>query len=132
MDQTQTEPNSRVYNILLADDDLVLQKMYSRRLAADGHRIFLVTDGEEAFAIFEKENIDLILTDIMMPRVSGVEFIAKVRKTNKGKNIPVVAWSNLDQEDEKKKLESLGVNEYLLKGSLTLEQVSETVKKYLQ
>lgn len=118
--------------ILIVDDDMVLQNMYSKRLIAEGFNIFTAADGQEAYDIFNKEKIDLILTDIMMPRVSGMEFAEKVRKSTKGKKIPIIAWSNLTSEEEKKHAESIGVNEYLVKGSLTLDLVSETIKKYFQ
>ncbi|OGM27637.1 hypothetical protein A2962_04870 [Candidatus Woesebacteria bacterium RIFCSPLOWO2_01_FULL_39_61] len=129
---TTTTPVASKYKVLIVEDDVVLLKMYEKRLLADGYQILTAADGQEALDIFNKEKLDLILTDIMMPKVSGIELIEKVRTAKKGKTIPIIAWSNLSFEEEKQQALSLGVNEYLVKGTLTLEQVSETVKKYLK
>lgn len=132
MDTGKPATPQNTHTILIADDDLVLQKMYSKRLAIDGHTILVASDGQEALDVFNKEKVDLILSDIMMPRVSGLELIGKLRKTAKGKNVPIIAWSNLASDEEKNQALELGANEYLIKGTLSLDQVSETVKKYLQ
>ena len=129
---TTTTPVASKYKVLIVEDDVVLLKMYEKRLLADGYQILTAADGQEALDIFNKEKLDLILTDIMMPKVSGIELIEKVRTAKKGKTIPIIALSNLSFEEEKQQALSLGVNEYLVKGTLTLEQVSETVKKYLK
>lgn len=116
--------------ILLIDDDTVLRNMYEQRLKMDGYTILTAGDGEEGFELFKVNKIDLLITDIMLPRVSGTELVEKVRKDKKGKTLRIIAWSNLSNEEEQGKLEKLGVSEYLLKNSISLDQLSETVKKY--
>lgn len=118
--------------ILIVEDDNVLRNMYSQKLQTDGYEVLSAADGEEALDIFERESFDLIITDIMLPRTSGNELLVKFKSSAKGKNIPIIAWSNLPRGDEKNKALELGAEEYLEKGSLTLVQVSETVKKYLK
>lgn len=117
-------------NVLIVEDDSILRNMYVQKLKGAGYEVLGARDGEEAFEIFQKEKVDLVLTDIMLPRVSGTEFLEKLRKVKKGKNIPVIAWSNLQDEEEKEKALKLGAKEFLHKGSLTLDQVLDVVKKY--
>lgn len=130
--QEETQISSHVTKtILLVDDDTVLRNMYEQRLKIDGYKIFCAGDGEEGYEVFQgNEGIDLLITDIMLPRVSGTELVEKIRKTKKGKNLKIIAWSNLANEEEKEKLIKLGVLEYLVKSVLSLDQLSETVKKY--
>jgi DNA-binding response OmpR family regulator len=123
--------NSKKLAVLIIEDDSVLKNMYMQKLKSDGYDVYGAADGTDGLVIFEKEEIDLILTDIMLPRMSGTEFLEKIRKTKKGKNLPVIAWSNLHDEEEEKKAVKLGVKEYLAKGTLSLEQISEVVKKYI-
>lgn len=123
--------NSSKKTILLVEDDKVLRNMYIQRLKMDGFNVLGAEDGEEGFDIFQKNNIDLLITDIMLPRVSGTELLEKIRNTQKGKNLKALAWSNLALEEEKKQALALGVLEYLVKNQLSLEQLSEIVKKHL-
>lgn len=130
-EEMKTNSTSDQKTILLVEDDQVLRNMYVQRLKMDGHNVLGASDGEEGFDVFKKEKIDLLITDIMLPRVSGTELLQKIRGTKKGKNLKAIAWSNLSLEDEKKQAESLGILEYIVKNTLTLDQLSETVKKYL-
>lgn len=117
--------------ILIVEDDQVLMKMYVQKLTSVGYNVLTAIDGEEAGDVFKKNKIDLVITDIMLPRVSGIEFLEKLRKTPKGKKVPVIAWSNLAREEDKNRVVDLGAQEYIVKGTLSLEQMAETVKKYL-
>ena len=117
--------------ILIIEDDNVLRKMYSQKLLTDGHEVIVAADRAVAMDILEKEDFDLVITDIMLPGMSGNEILEKIMSTKKGKSIPLIAWSNLPKDDDKNKAIELGAKEYLEKGKLTLEDVSETVKKYL-
>ena len=116
--------------ILIVDDDAVLRNMYTQKLKGAGYEVVGAQDGEEAYEIFQKEKFDLVITDIMLPRVSGTEFLEKLRESKKDRNTSVIAWSNLQDEEEKEKALNLGAKEFLHKGSLTLDQVLDIVKKY--
>jgi DNA-binding response OmpR family regulator len=117
--------------ILIVEDDLVLSKMYAQKLSSEGFNVISAADGKEALNKFKKEKIDLVITDIMLPRMSGTEFLEQIRSTPKGKNVPVFVWTNLALEEEKRQALSLGANKYLVKESLTLDEVAELVKKYI-
>jgi len=129
--QTANSDTQSNFTILIVEDDQVLMKMYTQKLVSEGFKVLNAVDGEEAFAVFVKEKIDLIITDIMLPRVSGIEFLQKIRVTPKGKNVPVIVWSNLMLEEEKKQALALGANEYVVKGQLKLEDMAALVRKYM-
>jgi DNA-binding response OmpR family regulator len=117
--------------ILIIEDDNVLRNMYTRKLQSDGYEVVGTSDGEEAVELFERSDFDMVITDIMLPGMSGNEIIKKLTSKKKGKSATIIAWSNLPPGEQKDTALELGAKEYLEKGSLTLEQVSETVKKYL-
>ena len=121
----------RKKKILIIEDENVLRNMYSQKLQTDGFEVIGAADGVDAMDIFKKEDFDLVITDIMLPRMSGNEILEKIMSSKKGRAIPIIAWSNLPKEDDKNRAIELGAKEYLEKGKLTLEDVSETVKKYL-
>jgi len=117
--------------ILLIEDDTVLAQMYSQRLLNEGYNVLVAQDGEEGIDIALKEKINLVLTDIMLPRVSGIEFIQKFRKNSKKADIPIIAWSNLADESDRETALKFGAKEYLVKGKVTLDEITQLVYKYL-
>jgi len=125
----ENQVNEKV--ILIVEDDPVLLKMYTEKFTFEGFKVLNAKDGEEAFDISQKEKIGIILLDIMLPRLSGTDFLEKFRQTQRGKETPVVALTNLAEEEEKQKAIKLGVKEYLVKAMQTPEQVVEKVKKYI-
>jgi CheY-like chemotaxis protein len=118
-------------SILIVEDDPVLLKMYSEKFGFEGYRVINAKDGEEALTKAVNEPVDMILLDIMLPKMSGTDFLARLRQNVKAKNTPVVALTNLAEDEEKQKALKLGVKEYLVKAMQTPEQVVETIKKYI-
>ncbi len=118
--------------ILIVEDDPVLLKMYSEKFSFEGFKVLNARDGEEALKVSLSEHVDVILLDIMLPRMSGTDFLAMLRQNPKGKSVPVVALTNLTADEERQKAIKLGVEEYLVKAMQTPEKVVEIVKKYLK
>jgi len=131
--QEVTRPidQKQLKSILLVEDDPILARMYKEKFKNEGFDVLLAADGETGLKMSLEENINIVLLDIMLPRLSGTDLLAKLREDSKGKNIPVVALTNLAEEDEKQKVISLGVKEYLVKAMQTPEKVVEIVKKYI-
>ena len=124
--QVSTDVNQTT--ILIVEDDPVLLKMYSEKFTFEGFKVLNAKDGEEALKVATSENPDTILLDIMLPRMSGTDFLEEFRKTPKGKNVPVIALTNLTEEAEKQRALKLGVKAYLVKAMQTPEEVVEKVK----
>ena len=114
--------------ILIVEDDPVLLKMYSEKFTFEGFRVLNAKDGEEALKMATGEKLDAILLDIMLPKMSGTDFLEKFRQTPAGRNVPVVALTNLTEEAEKQRAQKLGVKAYLVKAMQTPEEVVQKVK----
>ena len=118
--------------ILIVEDDPVLLKKNTEKFNFEGFTVLNAKDGVEALKVALSEKIDIILLDIMLPKMSGTDFLEAFRRDPKGKNVPVVALTNLAEEEEKQRTIKLGVSDYLVKAMQTPEQVVETIKQYIR
>lgn len=117
--------------ILLVEDDAVLSEMYLERFKGEKWAAVCVHTGEEAKQVLEKEPVGLVLLDIMLPGISGLDVLAWIRATESIKELPVFLLSALNTEEDKTRGRELGATGYLAKSETTPEQVVATVKKYL-
>ena len=131
MDVSEQQTTANKPIILIVEDDPVLLKMYTEKFNFEGFKVLNAKDGEEALRISESEIMNIVLLDIMLPRMSGTDYLEKLRQMPEGKDTPVVALTNLAEEAEKQRALKLGVKEYLVKAMQTPEQVVQTVKKYI-
>lgn len=109
--------------ILLVEDDNNLREIYEARLQAEGYEIVSAKDGEEALVVAKKERPDLIIADVMMPRVSGFEMLDILRNTPELKDVHVIMLTALGQAEDKTRADSLGADRYLVKSQVTLEDI---------
>lgn len=116
---------------MLVEDDKSLREIYSVRLAAEGYTIVSAGDGEEALAMAIKERPDLILSDVMMPKISGFDMLDILRATPETKDVKVVMMTALSSEDQRARGEALGANRYLVKSQVGIEDVVRTVHDVL-
>lgn len=117
--------------ILLVEDDKSLREIYGVRLLAEGYDIVSAGDGEEALAVAIKERPDLILSDVMMPKVSGFDMLDILRSTTETKNIKIIIMTALSSEEQRQRGESLGADLYLVKSQVGIEDVVRAVKEIL-
>jgi len=117
--------------ILLVDDDMTLHEMYAERLRAEGYNIVSAYDGEEALDKINKEMPDLILLDIMMPKINGIDVMKKIREDEKTANIPVILLTALVQEINKIKDMMKPYDQYLIKSEIMPAQVIAAIEKSL-
>lgn len=117
--------------ILLVEDDNNLREIYEARLQAEGYEIAAAKDGEEALVVAKKEQPDLIIADVMMPRVSGFEMLDILRNTEGLKNVHVIMLTALGQAEDKTRADSLGADRYLVKSQVTLEDIVKTAADVL-
>lgn len=116
---------------MLVEDDNNLREIYGARLAAEGYEIVSAKDGEEALALAVKEKPDLIIADIMMPKISGFDMLDILRSTPETKNTKVIVMTALNQAEDKVHAERLGADRYLVKSQVTLEDVAGVAKELL-
>lgn len=118
--------------IAVVEDDPFLSKAFLLKLSNAGFEVVSIKDGQEAMDIIKKENPNLILLDLMLPRRSGFEILTDIKADSKLKEIPVLILSNLGQEEEREKGMKLGAKEYLVKTDIKLEEVVEKINNYLK
>ncbi len=118
--------------IMLVEDDKSLREIYGVRLLAEGYDIVSAGDGEEALAMAIKERPHLILSDVMMPKVSGYDMLDILRSTTETKNIRVIMMTALSSEEQRTRAESLGADRYLVKSQVGIEDVVRVVHEVLE
>ena len=117
--------------ILLVEDDKSLQEIYGVRLRAEGYDIIAAGDGEEALALAIKERPGLIVSDVMMPKISGFDMLDILRSTTETRDIKVIMMTALSSEDQRARGEALGADRYLVKSQVGIEDVVRTVHEVL-
>jgi len=117
--------------ILLVEDDKSLREIYGVRLLAEGYDIVSAGDGEEALAMAIKERPQLIVSDVMMPKISGFDMLDILRSTSETKGIKVIMMTALSSEDQRQRGEQLGADRYLVKSQVGIEDVVRTVHEVL-
>lgn len=117
--------------IMLVEDDNNLREIYGERLMAEGYEIIAANDGEEALALAVKEKPDLIISDVMMPKISGFDMLDILRQTPETKNTKVIMMTALSQTEDKDRADRLGADKYLVKSQVTLEDVARVVHDML-
>ena len=117
--------------ILLVEDDKSLREIYGVRLLAEGYDIVSAGDGEEALAMAIKERPRLILSDVMMPKISGFDMLDILRSTTETKDVKVIIMTALSSEDQRKRGEQLGADKYLVKSQVGIEDVVRAVHEAL-
>lgn len=117
--------------IMLVEDDNNLREIYEARLLAEGYEIVSAKDGEEALALAVKEKPDLIISDVMMPKISGFDMLDILRSTPETKDTKVVMMTALSQAEDKSRADKLGADRYLVKSQVTLEDVARVAREVL-
>ncbi len=117
--------------ILLVEDDKSLREIYGVRLLAEGYDIVSAGDGEEALAMAIKERPQLIVSDVMMPKISGFDMLDILRSTTETRDIKVIMMTALSSEDQRQRGEQLGADRYLVKSQVGIEDVVRTVHEVL-
>ena len=124
-------PSTKPKKILLVEDDETLANVYKTRLHTEGFDLKRVPNGEEALAAALDYKPDLILLDIMMPKVSGFDVLDILRNTPETTNMKVIMLTALNQEADRQRAESMGVDDYLVKSQVVIADVIERIKFHL-
>lgn len=117
--------------ILLAEDDDLLVRLYHGKFKNDGYEVRAATNGEEALAEVMKEKPDLVLLDIMMPKVNGIEVLRRLKANLETQDIPVIALTNLSSAADTEKVLELGAVAYMVKADNLPSVVVAKVKEVL-
>jgi DNA-binding response OmpR family regulator len=122
--------------ILLVEDDPFLIDIYQKKLKDSGFKVEVAKDGEKALEILKEKNFDLMLLDIVLPRIDGWKILEEIREMKKEKKdlekMKILIWSNLGEKEDIKKGLSLGAISYLIKANFTPSEVVREIEKLLK
>lgn len=117
--------------LMLVEDDNNLREIYEARLQAEGYEIVTAMDGEEALVVAKAEQPDLVISDVMMPKISGFEMLDILRNTDGLKDVKVIMLTALGQNDDQQRADKLGADRYLVKSQVTLEDIVKVTHELL-
>lgn len=120
--------------ILLVEDDQILARLYQTKFQKEGFDIQLAFDGQEGFDKFSTFEPDLIILDLIMPKVDGFTFLEKIKSDPvlAKRKTSIVVLSNLGQESDIKKAMEMGAKDFFIKADVSLSQMVEKARKYLK
>ena len=124
--------NSNGKRVLIVEDDFFIRDLYTRELNREDFEVLTAEDGAEGLLKATEEKPDLILLDIMLPKMSGLNVLKKIKEKEEVKDIPVVLLTNLGQDNIIREGFTLGAVGYLIKAAYTPTQITEEVKKFLR
>ncbi|MDO8507204.1 MAG: response regulator [bacterium] len=120
------------YKILLAEDDIQLIDMYKRKFELEGFEVHVAEDGQAALDQLETFTPDIILLDIMMPKVNGLEVLKNIRQTPDKQDMLVIILTNLGNEATSEEIYKIGATDYIVKADMTPIEVVNKVKEILK
>jgi len=120
-----------VKKILFIEDEAALQKTFGDILGQEGHKMISAMDGEEGFRLAKSEQPDLILLDLILPKLNGFEVLKRLKEEKATEDIPVIVLTNLEGMGDVEKALELGAMTYLVKANYSLEEVLQKIKQAL-
>ncbi len=130
-EQNTTQVATKQYKIMLVEDDDALASVYQTRLQAEGFDVKRVPNGEDALAGALEYRPNLIVLDVMMPKVSGFDVLDILRNTPETAKVKIVMLTALSQDSDKERAMSLGADDYLVKSQVVIADVVERIKHHL-
>ncbi len=118
--------------IVIVEDNANLAEIYKTRLELLGYTCFVAYDGRTALSVIEKELPNLVLLDLMVPKMAGDQILEIMRGSDWGKRIPVFIISNLNEADAPAGLRDLGIEGYAVKANLSNDQLDQLVDSILK
>lgn len=117
--------------IAIIEDDQIISQMYRIKFEADGFDVETAENGKLGLELIKEMKPNIVLLDLMMPEMNGDEMLAQLRKTDWGKDMPVIILTNMGEAEVPKEVMELGVRKVILKADMTPKQVVDLVKKQL-
>ena len=117
--------------ILFIEDESALQKTFGEILRQEGYEMISALDGETGLRLAKSEKPDLILLDLILPKMPGFDVLKKLKEDNETKDIPVIVLTNLENIKDVDRAIELGATTYLVKAKYSLEEIVEKIKNAL-
>ncbi|MFZ3015863.1 MAG: response regulator [Minisyncoccia bacterium] len=117
--------------ILIAEDEVVLYKVLEEKFKEEKFEVIIVPDGSAVMSMVKKNKPDIILLDIILPEVDGIEILSKLKEDKILREIPVIILSNLGEDQKIKQALKLGAVDYMVKSQHPIQEVVEKVREYI-
>lgn len=117
--------------VLVIEDDKFLQRLLVMKLAQDGFDVVGASDGEDGLRRIVTEPPDLVVLDLILPKMDGFEVLTQMRTNSQTRDIPVIVLSNLGQEEDVSRVKQLGAMEFLTKSDISIHEVVQKIKEAL-
>jgi CheY-like chemotaxis protein len=127
----QDQIDTKKKYIIVAEDDPSYKTIFKNRLIKAGYRVEVASDGQEALEMVKKEKPDLVLLDMMMPIMTGFEFLEEIRKDEALKDLNIIVVSNLGFKEEIKRSKDLGITDYWIKSEISIQELLTLIEKKL-
>jgi len=118
-------------HVLLVEDDVFLSGIYQKKFEMEGFKVTLADNGEKALTEAKKKKPDIIMLDILLPKLDGFAVLTKLKADDDMKNIPVILLTNLGQKDDVEKGLQMGAADYLIKAHFKPSEVVDKIKGVL-
>jgi DNA-binding response OmpR family regulator len=117
--------------ILIAEDDLMISEIYQRKFSEKGYEVLTAFSGDQVLEIVKKQSVDIILLDLLIPKIDGFLVIENLRNGNYDPNIKIIVSSNLSQKEDREKVMALGANGFITKSQYTPSEMVEEIKRLI-
>jgi DNA-binding response OmpR family regulator len=115
--------------ILIAEDDLMISEIYQKKFTEKGYEVLTAFSGEQVLEVVKKQKVDIILLDLMLPKIDGFGVIKALRDGKYDPEIKIIVSSNLSQKEERDKVMALGANGFITKSQYTPSEMVEEIKR---
>ncbi|MBU0545637.1 response regulator [Patescibacteria group bacterium] len=119
-------------HVLLVEDDTFLIDIYKKKFEMEGFKVSISDNGEKGLADIKKKKPDIVMLDILLPKLDGFVVLEKMKADAETKNIPVILLTNLGQKDEVEKGLKLGAEDYMIKAHFKPSEIVDKVRKVLK
>ena len=117
--------------IAIIEDESAIRRMYALKLKFSDYEIVEAEDGEAGLVVIKKEQPDLILLDLRMPKMTGDEMLRELRSKRWGEKVPVIVLTNISKDEAPRTLWHLGISDFIIKANSTPQKVLECVQRVL-
>jgi two-component system cell cycle response regulator len=118
-------------NIIIVEDDPMISEIYQKKFTDSGFHVMVAESGEQALVLAKKEKVDVMLLDLIMPKMNGFEVIQAIREGDYDKNIKIIIFSNLNQKEDHDKALKLGADGFILKADYTPSALVKEVERLM-
>lgn len=122
---------SKKEKIAIIEDDIAIVQMYRMKFETEGYEVVTASNGEDGLKLVEEEKPDMVLLDLMMPKMTGDQMLEKLRQAEFGKDLPVVVLTNMGENEAPASVKKNGVKKFIVKASMTPKDVAGVVKATL-